>query len=129
MSPLPLDPFILRGPLVAELERKGVKVECFSFVHPARSFRGLLVRGPVVTAYVNSCPHWNLHLDDSHDNIWDGERLVCSVHGAEFDPNSDDCVAGPCQGASLTPLIAEVDGESVRVFLSGLLSNFGPSRS
>lgn len=119
----------MRGALVAELDRHGPTVEPFSFAHGGRSFRALLVRADQVTAFLNRCPHWNLPLDDSDGDIWTGERLVCSVHGAEFDAESGACTAGPCEGSSLTRLIAEVDGDAIRVFLSGLLSDLGPSRN
>jgi nitrite reductase/ring-hydroxylating ferredoxin subunit len=129
VSPLPIDPSMLRGPLVAELEREGETVERFSFLHNARSFAAILVRGAPITAFVNRCPHWGVGLNESHDDIWDGDRLVCSVHGAEFDTQTGTCVAGPCEGSGLTQLTAVVDGESIRVFLSGLLSDLGPARS
>jgi nitrite reductase/ring-hydroxylating ferredoxin subunit len=33
----------------------------------------------------------------------DGERLICSAHGAQFDFDGA-CFAGPCKGAHLYPL-------------------------
>jgi nitrite reductase/ring-hydroxylating ferredoxin subunit len=34
----------------------------------------------------------------------DGLFLVCRNHGAVFKPEDGRCVAGPCEGESLTPL-------------------------
>jgi len=43
--------------------------------------------------------------------------LVCSTHGALFEPGTGYCVAGPCRGASLERLdVRERDG---RVVLAG----------
>lgn len=128
MSPLPIDPSMLRGALVAELDRDGDEAEPFSFVHNGRAFAGILVRRSSPTAFINRCPHWGVPLTDSHEDIWDGDNLVCSVHGAEFETEGGRCVAGPCEGTGLTRLTAVVDGASIHVFLNGLLSDFGPSR-
>lgn len=120
---------MLRGPLVAELDREGPDVETFSFAHQGKSWAAVLVRSDKPTAFLNRCPHWSLPLDDAHDDIWDGDMLVCSVHAAEFDPTSGTCVSGPCQGTRLHPLVAEVDGDSIRVFQAGLLTDLGMARS
>ena len=45
----------------------------------------------------------------------DGQRLVCSSHGALFDPASGACVAGPCTGDSLARLPCRVENERVYV--------------
>ena len=46
-----------------------------------------------------------------------GLYLICSTHGALFEPINGNCVAGPCRGASLQPIdIGERDGG---VFLLG----------
>ena len=43
--------------------------------------------------------------------------LVCSTHGAMFEPGTGYCVAGPCRGASLERVeVRESDG---RVLLVG----------
>ena len=34
----------------------------------------------------------------------DKGRLVCAAHGASFELERGECVAGPCRGASLTPV-------------------------
>ena len=65
-------------------------------------------------AYVNHCPHAGTELDWQPGEFFDltGLYLVCSTHGALFEPGSGRCVAGPCHGASLEPLaIRERDGQ------------------
>jgi len=70
-----------------------------------------------VHAYVNRCPHAGTELDWQPGEFFEtgGLYLVCSTHGALFEPSTGYCVAGPCRGASLEPLeLCEREG---RVFL------------
>jgi nitrite reductase/ring-hydroxylating ferredoxin subunit len=72
-----------------------------------------------VRAFVNRCPHLGTELDWQPGEFFDesGVNLVCSTHGAIFDPDTGRCVAGPCRGASLEPLqVREREGQ---VFLEG----------
>src|SRR5262245_59411592 len=57
-------------------------------------------------AYVNRCPHMGTELDWEPGRFFDmaGLYLICSTHGAIFEPGNGACVAGPCRGASLQPL-------------------------
>jgi len=67
-----------------------------------------------VRAYVNRCPHMGTELDWEPGEFFDIAKLylVCSTHGALFEPGTGFCVAGPCRGASLRPLaIRERDGQ------------------
>ena len=69
-----------------------------------------------VRAFVNRCPHASTELDWNPGEFFDesGLYLICSTHGALFEPGNGKCVAGPCRGASLEPLgIAERDGEVI----------------
>jgi nitrite reductase/ring-hydroxylating ferredoxin subunit len=71
-----------------------------------------------VHAFVNECPHVGTELDWQPGEFFDiaGLYLVCSTHGALFEPDNGFCVAGPCRGASLKPIaIRERDGQ---VFLA-----------
>lgn len=64
-------------------------------------------------AYVNCCPHQFIPLETfpNHFLTDDRRHLVCSGHGALFDPETGVCVQGPCAGRSLDRLnIAERDG-------------------
>ena len=67
-----------------------------------------------VRAYVNRCPHSGTELDWNPGEFRDesGLYLICSTHGALFEPGTGYCVAGPCRGASLEPLgTGERDGQ------------------
>jgi nitrite reductase/ring-hydroxylating ferredoxin subunit len=65
-------------------------------------------------AFVNRCPHVGTQLDWQAGEFFEesGLYLVCSTHGALFEPDTGFCVAGPCRGASLeTVRIREQDGQ------------------
>lgn len=65
-----------------------------------QSFQG------VVRAWINRCPHWRLRLDSQSGRVeLDQDELVCDSHGARFHPVTGLCTSGPCQGASLRPLV------------------------
>jgi nitrite reductase/ring-hydroxylating ferredoxin subunit len=67
-----------------------------------------------VFAYQNRCPHLGVELDWAPGIFFDEEQqyLVCSTHGAQFEPSTGKCVSGPCVGQSLTPLaIIDACGE------------------
>ena len=69
-----------------------------------------------VHAFVNRCPHSGTELDWQPGEFFDFARLylVCSTHGAIFEPGTGYCVAGPCRGASLERLeVRECDGRIV----------------
>jgi nitrite reductase/ring-hydroxylating ferredoxin subunit len=70
-----------------------------------------------VRAYVNRCPHQGTELDWQPGEFFEesGLYLVCSTHGAIFQPESGFCTAGPCRGDSLEPL--EVREQEGQVFL------------
>lgn len=64
-------------------------------------------------AYINSCRHETLPLDFGDAHFFDEacDALVCCHHGARYQPETGECVAGPCLGARLTALtIEERDG-------------------
>lgn len=64
-------------------------------------------------AYINACPHQFIPLETFPDYFFseDREHLICSGHGALFEPETGLCVKGPCDGDRLEALrIAEKDG-------------------
>jgi len=72
----------------------------------------------VVRAFVNRCPHAGSELDWNPGEFFDetGLYLICSTHGALFEPGNGYCVAGPCRGASLEPLgVGERDGQVILI--------------
>lgn len=87
----------------------------FTLVPGAAEEKGFAVRHDgVVRAFVNRCPHLGVELDWQPGEFFEmtGLYLVCSTHGALFEPATGHCVAGPCRGAALEPLrVEERNGE------------------
>ena len=68
----------------------------------------------MVYAYVNRCSHMELKLNFLHRNFFDLSKssLICSTHGALYDPVTGDCRDGPCHSVGLQPLpIEEIEGK------------------
>jgi len=64
-------------------------------------------------AYLNRCGHVPIELDYEHGQFFDfsGTYLVCSTHGALYDPATGRCVGGRCQRTGLVPLpVVEENG-------------------
>ncbi len=87
--------------------------------------RGRTVEGFVVNhdggyhAYVNRCPHVGTPLDLWPNEFFteDGRLLICSTHGAIYEPDTGRCIAGPCVGDALERLAAYRDGDAIVVAL------------
>lgn len=65
-----------------------------------------------VRVYRNSCPHLDVPMHYRKDRFLsvDGQLIVCYVHGAQFRPDTGECIYGPCQGEALVALNC-VEGE------------------
>lgn len=66
-----------------------------------------------VYAYLNRCAHIGVEMDWMEGEFFDdsGLYLICSTHGATYEPESGFCTGGPCKGKSLQQLeIEERDG-------------------
>ena len=73
-----------------------------------------------VRAFLNRCAHVSVELDWEPGQFFDPARvyLICSTHGAIYEPDGGRCIAGPCKGARLTTVsVEERDGS---IFLEGL---------
>ena len=96
-----------------ESEGLGIKftVEFDSGQSPAFAIR---FQGQV-HAYLNRCAHLFLELDWDNGEFFDmdGEYLICANHGALFEPDSGECINGPCYGASLQKLSVKETDDSV----------------
>jgi nitrite reductase/ring-hydroxylating ferredoxin subunit len=82
------------------------------FRQPARAF-ALRFEGRVV-AYLNRCVHVPTEMDWQPGEFLDGDRqfILCSLHGAAYDPVTGRCAGGPCGRGGLTPLrVEERDGQ------------------
>jgi nitrite reductase/ring-hydroxylating ferredoxin subunit len=76
---------------------------------------GFVVRyGGTVYGYLNRCAHVPIELDWAEGEFFEssGLYLMCSTHGAIYDPETGRCAGGPCRGGRLRPLaVVEQDGK------------------
>jgi nitrite reductase/ring-hydroxylating ferredoxin subunit len=85
----------------------GVRFEIEYFGAPAPAF---VVRyAGRVHGYLNRCAHVAMELDWQEGVFFDstGHDLLCSTHGAAYDPRSGRCLGGPCNGSPLVKLKIE----------------------
>ena len=73
-------------------------------------------------AFVNRCPHAGTELDWQPGEFFEeaGLYLICSTHGAIFDPKSGHCIMGPCKGQHLIALQVEERGGNVYLIENGI---------
>jgi len=67
-----------------------------------------------VVAYLNRCAHVPTEMDWQEGEFLDMDRrwILCSIHGAAYEPADGRCVGGPCGGAKLMALdVIERDRE------------------
>ena len=85
------------------IERNGRAVEAFAIRY-----------GGIVHANLNACPRQAVELDWVRRAFFtaDSRHLVCSLHGALYEPGTGRCIAGPCRGRALAKLqAAEREGD------------------
>jgi len=97
-----------------DLSERGDAVR-FDVLLPHGVGSGFAVRfSGMVYAYLNQCAHVPVEMDWSPGQFFDHSRLylICSFHGAMYEPETGRCVAGPCRGARLRPLaVCEENGQ------------------
>jgi nitrite reductase/ring-hydroxylating ferredoxin subunit len=96
---------------VADIPSKGLR---FPYQEGPFEEEGILLRlqDGEVRAYKNECRHLPMRLDDREpQDLWDRDHryIVCSSHGARYQPSDGLCVSGPCEGSHLKPLPVEVN--------------------
>jgi nitrite reductase/ring-hydroxylating ferredoxin subunit len=86
--------------------------DVLQYGQPARAF-ALRIDGRAV-AYLNRCAHVPAEMDWMPGQFLDGDRqfILCSIHGAAYEPASGRCVGGPCgRGRLVTIEVEERDGQ------------------
>lgn len=73
--------------------------------------------GASVRGWLNVCPHAGRRLDWAPGKFLKSREghLVCAAHGASFELQRGDCVAGPCRGDSLRAVAVSVEDGTVHV--------------
>ena len=91
---------------------RGHVFDVLEFGRPERAFV-LRFEGRVF-AYLNRCAHVPAEMDWQPGEFFDADRrhIICSIHGATYDPTSGRCTGGPAGRGRLKPLqVAEEDGK------------------
>ena len=90
----------------ADLEDGGRAV-VFDLLEYGRPARGFALRfDGMVVGYLNRCLHVPTEMDWQEGQFLDGDRrfIVCSIHGATYEPADGRCVGGPCGRGRLKAL-------------------------
>ena len=68
-----------------------------------------------VVAYLNRCVHVPTEMDWQEGKFLDADRefILCSIHGASYNPLDGRCVGGPCGRGRLTALRVEERDQQV----------------
>lgn len=92
---------------ISEGESKGFNVEGWKLFGVKRQGK--------VYLYHNNCPHIGAPLEWVEDQFLDnsGSMIQCANHGALFVITTGKCVAGPCNGRSLTPINFNIDAGDI----------------
>jgi nitrite reductase/ring-hydroxylating ferredoxin subunit len=97
------------------LEESGRAVvwNVMQFGQPVGAF-ALRFEGRVV-AYLNRCAHVPAEMDWKPGEFFDADRrwLLCSIHGATYEPADGRCVGGPCGRGRLQAITVEERGSEV----------------
>ncbi len=107
---LPAEP-LCRSAELAERGRAWVW-DVLEWGRPARAF-ALRFDGRVV-AYMNRCAHVPAEMDWQPGEFLDMDRrwILCSIHGAAYEPADGRCVGGPCGRGRLKAVgVQERDGQ------------------
>jgi nitrite reductase/ring-hydroxylating ferredoxin subunit len=80
---------------------------------PARAF--VLRFEGLLRGYINRCAHVPVEMDWQPGEFLDQDKrfIVCSIHGASYEPAQGRCVGGPCGRSRLIALnVADQDGQA-----------------
>ena len=97
----------------SELEERGRAWvwDVLQYGRPARAFAQRF--DGTVRAYLNRCVHVPTEMDWQEGQFLDMDKrwILCSIHGALYEPADGRCVGGPCGKGRLTPVaVQEQDG-------------------
>ena len=86
---------------------KAVSFEVLQWKRPERAF-ALRFDGEV-HAYLNRCAHVPTEMDWQEGEFLDSRQqyIICSIHGAVYDPRTGRCVTGMCGRMGLTKIAVE----------------------
>lgn len=70
-----------------------------------------------IHVYVNSCPHIGIPLEFLPNDFLDADKryILCANHGALFEIENGDCIAGPCAGQALEAVPFTIENDMIRL--------------
>ncbi|MBA3695927.1 MAG: Rieske 2Fe-2S domain-containing protein [Methylotenera sp.] len=73
-------------------------------------------------AYVNQCAHIPVELDWNEGDFFTSENdyLICSTHGAHYQPQTGYCVRGPCKGKHLKPIGVTEQDQKIIIHIASI---------
>ena len=86
--------------------------DVLEYGRPARAF--VLRFEGTLRAYINRCAHVPTEMDWQPGEFLDIDKrwILCSIHGAAYEPADGRCVGGPCGRGRLTAVtVQERDGQ------------------
>ncbi|MCC5901932.1 MAG: Rieske 2Fe-2S domain-containing protein [Halomonas sp.] len=89
------------------------KTLCMEIISNDDAFPVVIARlNGLVYCYVNCCPHQYLPLNYRSENIIssDGNRFLCSAHGAAFDIATGNCLSGAIDELDAIPVFEDQEG-------------------
>ncbi|SEK56020.1 Ferredoxin subunit of nitrite reductase or a ring-hydroxylating dioxygenase [Pseudoxanthomonas sp. GM95] len=88
----------------------GVPAEAEAVIDGIAESLILLRDGAQVRAWLNVCPHAGRRLDWAPGKflLSKSGQLVCAAHGATFELQGGQCLAGPCRGEALRAIAVQV---------------------
>ena len=86
------------------LSVEGRETECFLLNYDGHYF-----------AYINRCSHVPMTMDwiDNQFLTEEGRYILCSTHGAAFEPDTGECIFGPPCGKFLARVPLTIDGDRI----------------
>jgi len=85
----------------------------FDVVYAGQTCRAFAVRYQGhCHAYLNRCAHIAMEMDYQPNRLFDdtGRWLLCSTHGAVYEPDTGACAGGPCRGGLVKIDLTEEGG-------------------
>jgi len=92
--------------------------QCIGFAIESEDYFIVRHQGQI-HAFVNRCPHRGVSLEWQENTFlnFDKNLIQCASHGALFTIADGLCVAGPCQGQSLTKVNHKIVNDQVLIEL------------
>ncbi len=98
----------------ADLAERG-RAWVWDVLHHGRPARAFVLRfDGALHAYINRCVHVPTEMDWQQGEFLDMDKrfILCSIHGASYEPTDGRCVGGPCGRGRLTLVhVTERDGQ------------------